>query len=180
TYTVAASATALPAAGGSSLASAQNLGTLGTVSTTQSGWIGAIASNDYYSFTLSDLSSVALKFSGLSNNGAYLYVLDASGNQVGYATPTYDPAQPITLNLNLAAGHYFILVQDSSNTAYTLTATSDGVTGTAPVAISGTTLSTANLLGALTSAPVVLSDFVGSSEPNGWYQFTLGSLSDVS
>ncbi|WP_264599323.1 PPC domain-containing protein, partial [Rhodoblastus acidophilus] len=179
-YTLAASAATLANAGGATLATATSLGALGTGVVTKSDWIGAAAANDYYSFTLSARSTVNLKFSGVTNNGAYLYLLDSSGAQVGNNYPSNDLAQPITLNATLAAGTYYIRINDNSDTAYTLTAVSNTAAGTAPTISSGRALSTAASLGTLTSTATVVSDFVGQAVPDDWYKFSVGSLSNVS
>ncbi|MCB8884130.1 pre-peptidase C-terminal domain-containing protein, partial [Acidisoma cellulosilytica] len=178
-YSLSASAVALPNAVGTTLATATSLGTLSTTAVSVSDWVGTAAPDDDYSFTLSSLSTVAFSLAGTSNGSATLTLFDSSGNQITSVTP-YAALSGAALTATLAAGTYYLNLHDTTDTTYTLTASSSTAAGTASALLAGRSLAAANTLGNLGATPVTQTDWVGQAAPDDWYQFTLASLSNVS
>ncbi|MCW2286887.1 hypothetical protein M2323_004705, partial [Rhodoblastus acidophilus] len=173
-YNFSASATALPNATGTTLASATSLGALGTTAVVKSDWIGQVAPNDYYSFTLGALATVSFTFTGAWNGSSTLALLDSAGNQITSAYP-YNVSTQYALSATLAAGTYYLRLSDSYDTAYTLTAVSSAAAGTAPALTAGRSLAGAASLGALSATAVAKTDWVGDAAPDEWFKFTVGA-----
>ncbi|WP_264595935.1 beta strand repeat-containing protein, partial [Rhodoblastus acidophilus] len=162
----------LPNAAGTTLAIATSLGALSSTAVTKSDWVGAAAPDDYYSFTLASLSSVALNLSGQTGS-SYVNValLDSAGNQIDWESVS--PTTPSTLLANLAAGTYYVHIDDpNSDTAYTLTASATATTNQG-----GATLASAKALGTL--GTVTVSDSINTAAPVDYYSFTVGGQRPV-
>ncbi|MCW2335748.1 hypothetical protein M2323_004704, partial [Rhodoblastus acidophilus] len=149
------------------LATATSLGALSTTAATASDWVGNAAPNDYYQFTLSALSNVTLKLSGLANANGTLSLLDSSGNQYGYS---YASGSDGFLVANLAAGTYYVNVHDSYDTTYTLSASAAALPNAA-----GSSLATALNVGALGATAIVESDWIGNAASTDYYTFSLSA-----
>ncbi|MFN6540285.1 MAG: pre-peptidase C-terminal domain-containing protein [Nostoc sp. EkiNYC01] len=137
---------------------------LGTITTTQNltdfiGSFNGLADDDYdyYRLQLSQNSTLKLDLSGLSSD-ANLYLYSIGGYSIASSTGSLYNESIIS---NLAAGTYYVLVQDysSSGTNYNLqvSATSLGAT---PPENSGNSIETARNLGTITTTQTV-SDFIG-------------------
>jgi len=149
-YNLSATATALPVAAGSSMATADTIGNLGSLQSF-SGFVGAAETDNYYEFTLASASVVTLD---LSTNAAEagLTLRDVSGQPLAtqYATNTGDGIQVQPL----AAGTYYIditeLYQISAD--YTLNVSATTISDPA-----GPTQASADLLGTLGNAGTIQS-----------------------
>jgi trimeric autotransporter adhesin len=159
---------------GNTLATARNIGVLTGTRTFQD-FVGRVDTNDYYKFTLSQGSNFRLALNGLTTD-ADVQLLDANGLVI--QTSNFDNTTPEAISRFLAAGTYYVRVYPygtATNYNLSLTATS-GV----PVDLGGNTLATARDLGALTTTPLNLRDFVGVADPNDYYKFTLTGTSNFS
>ena len=172
-YSLSLVANALANAVGTTEAAATSLGALSATPVVKSDWVGAAAPDDWYTFTLSALSTLTLGLSGL-NGSDYdsLTLLDASGNQINAVTNYLDNS-PNALVSTLAAGTYFVHVSDvggsSYDSAYTLSASAAAVLNAI-----GTTLATATSLGALGTSTA--SDTLSGAAPVDYYSVSVSSL----
>ncbi len=152
---------------GSGLGQAFNIGTLkGTQ--TFSDFVGSTDPNDYYRLDLSAPSSLNIILNGLIAD-ANLQLFNSSGTLIGSSANLGTLAESIN-HSNWTPGTYYVRVyQSSGDTNYNLNLTADSA---------GNTLSAARSIGSLNTAQT-FSDFVGSSDPNDYYQLNLsvpGSL----
>ena len=156
------------------LATAINLGTLGSATQTFANFVGSTDTNDYYRFNLSTISNFSLVLNGLSAD-ADVQLLNSSGAII--QSSTAGGASPEAINRQLAAGTYFVRVYPfSGNTNYSLSLSAP----LAPIPDSaGNTLATARNLGPLIGNQT-FTDFVGSIDTNDYYQFSLANASSFS
>ncbi|QLE55646.1 pre-peptidase C-terminal domain-containing protein [Nostoc sp. TCL26-01] len=172
-------------AAGSNFDTARNLGTI-TTTQTLTDFIGnfnglANDNSDYYRLQLSQNSTLKLDLSGLSSD-ANLYLYSIGGYTITSSTGNLYNESIIR---NLAAGTYYVLVQDSSNsgTNYNLqvAATSLGAT---PADNAGNAIDTARNLGTLTTTQTVsdyIGDFNGLTDDNyDYYRLQLSQNSTLS
>lgn len=106
--------------GGGSFLAADAFGSLNAHSVTVADWIGTNHTDNYYSFTLSTLSTVEVQLGGVSSSGVLLSLLSSDGEQLRYALP--DPAQDGDIIQNLGPGTYYIHVSEAYavSTGYSL------------------------------------------------------------
>ncbi|MEM7552746.1 MAG: S8 family serine peptidase [Cyanobacteria bacterium P01_A01_bin.84] len=102
---------------GESLNTAYDIGVLdGNITITD--YIGGIDTNDYFSFTLNDVSHFQLTLSDLTADAIILQLLDSNGNIIASSTNSNDDE---TINLQLAADNYYVRVYPySGSTNYNL------------------------------------------------------------
>ena len=176
-YNLSLNATPLDAAG-NTLATARNdIGTL-SGSRSFSDWVGSTDTNDYYRFSIATQSNFNLTLNGLTANADVQLIQDInnngivdSGDVLQSSTKTGTTADTISRTLN--AGTYFARVYPISggNTNYNLSLNVDSA---------GNTLSTArNDIGTL-SGSRSFSDWVGTSDTNDYYRFSIGTQSNFS
>ncbi|GAB4071348.1 pre-peptidase C-terminal domain-containing protein [Ancylobacter sonchi] len=182
-YSLQTKVEALPDAVSNNIASPTSLGTLTATPVTKTDWVGTADPVDYYSFTLTGVTTVSLRLATASN-GVYLpyvAIVNGSGNPVYSGNDyLYDRAtlgSDGVIVTTLAAGTYKVLVDNGTygNTGYTLTAQALGN----PNGTAGATQATATALGALSSTAISKSDWVGTAAPNDYYSFTLSAASRV-
>ncbi|MFM7791693.1 MAG: PPC domain-containing protein, partial [Microcystis panniformis] len=130
--------------------------------------------NDYYRFSLGTSSNFSLNLTGLSAD-ADVSLLDSNGSVITSSTNGGTSSESITRQLN--AGTYYVRVyprRGSTNYNLSLAAASATIPDNA-----GNTLATARdiTIGATTST---YSDFVGTTDTNDYYRFSLGDTSDFS
>ncbi|BBD58390.1 peptidase [Nostoc sp. HK-01] len=154
---------------GNSLTLARNIGTLSGTRTFND-FVGSTDLNDYYRFTLGSASNFSLNLSGLSAD-ADVVLLNSSG--VAIASSALSGTTSESINSHLAAGNYYVRVYPygSVNTSYNLSLTAS--------ADAGNSLTLARNIGTL-SGTRTFNDFVGSTDLNDYYRFTLGSASNFS
>jgi|GEM_PF-968057 len=157
---------------GNSLSTARNVGTL-TSNLTFNDFVGAADTNDFYRFNLNTGSNFNLSLSGLTADADVELIQDFNNN--GFvddgeilARSINSATNPETLSRLLSAGSYYVRVYPflSSNTNYSLSL--------GAVAVGDNTLATATNLGALTTSRTV-TDFVGNTDADDFYRFTLNS-----
>lgn len=189
-YNLQVQANLIANAAGKTRATATALGALTATPVSKSDFVGTIAPDDYYSFTLNGNSLVSLNLSVPNGRGyAYFEVLNAAGTVV--ATRYWDGNYYYNNGAYLAgtslrhegdyagvlgAGTYYIHVHsDDSDKNYTLTASA--VAG--PDGPVGRTLGTATSLGTLAATPVSKTDWLGEVAPTDYYSFKLAGASIV-
>ena len=148
---------------GSSPGQAFNIGNL-KGNQTVSNFVGSTDINDFYRFDLSAPSSLNIGLSGLSAD-ANLQLLNSSGALIGSSAQVSNLAELINFPALTPGTYYVRAYQSSGDTSYNLTLTADSA---------GNTLSAARNIGTLSGAQI-LSDFVGSSDPNDYYQLNLSA-----
>ncbi|MUG97974.1 hypothetical protein F7734_38970 [Scytonema sp. UIC 10036] len=143
--------------------------TLNSTTSTYTDWVGSSDTDDYYRFSLSANSSVNLALNGLSGN-ADVQLLDSSGNAIASSTNGGTATESISRILN--AGTYYIRVYpyNGANTNYNL-----NVSATIHD-FAGNNLNSARQIN-LDSVASTYSDWVGSSDTDDYYRFSLGTKS---
>jgi hypothetical protein len=172
---VSATPVALPDLAGNTTATARNI-SVGTSSSTYSDFVGAVDTNDYYRFSLSNTSNFNLTLNGLSGD-ADVQLLDGTGTTVlqgSYNGGTLAES----INRQLAAGNYFIRVSPygGANTNYNLNVSATPVV---PPDLAGNTTATARNI-TVGSSSNTYSDFVGAVDTNDYYRFSLSNTSNLS
>ena len=107
-----ATATSLVTSAGTSLATAENTGTLTPATETFSGYVGAGVSDAYYQFTLTAAATATLELSSLLN-GALLALDDNTGAIL--ASTTGNRTMDAWIGDGLAAGTYYVDVRSVGN-----------------------------------------------------------------
>ncbi|MBD2102024.1 SBBP repeat-containing protein [Leptolyngbya sp. FACHB-261] len=151
---------------GNDIPNAQGLGRL-TGPRSYTNFVGNPDSVDYYRFNVGVRSTFNLTLNGLRNN-ANVQLLSGQGNVL--QASNRPGANPEIINRTLNAGLYYIRVsQGVRNTAYglNLNASPDP----------GNNLPAARPLG-VSSTPTSYADFVGVTDPNDYYRFSLAETSD--
>lgn len=151
---------------------ALSLGALGSISQTE--WVGDLDTDDYYSFTLAETSSVSLGLTGMNGNGD-LYLYDSDQNWIG-SSSNYDNADE-AISQNLEPGTYYVQVNSygyDNGVDYNLSASATALVDTA-----GNTFETARDLGAISTAQT-FSDWVGNLDDYDYYKFSVSPNSSVS
>ena len=170
---LALSPATLPDNAGNTLAAARSIGSLGATQSFRD-WVGSSDTNDYYRFTVSQASSFSLNLNGLSAD-ADVQLLSASGSVL--ASSANGGTTPDTISRALATGTYFVRVYPyTGSTNYTL---SVSATPSTPPDNAGNTLAAARSIGSL-GATQSFSDWVGSSDTNDYYRFTVSQASSFS
>jgi hypothetical protein len=125
--------------------------------------------NDYYKFTLpSAATKLNLKLAG-GTGDADLILYDGSQSQL--ASSTGDTSNEVIERSSLPAGTYFARVTSfAGSTNYTLELTSD-------LAGNGTT--SARNLGSVQPGTITAKDFVGTTDTNDYYKFTVPAAGNV-
>jgi hypothetical protein len=155
---------------GNTLTTARAIGTL-TSSQSFSDWVGDSDSNDYYSFSLAQAGNFSLSLTGLSAD-ADVQLLSSNGSVLNSSVKGGSTAESISQFLN--AGSYAVRVyRYSGNTTYTLTLAAT------PPDNAGNTLATSRAIGTLSSSQT-FNDWVGDSDSNDYYSFSLAQSSDFS
>ena len=174
-YRLALSATALTLADGAGnrLSSARNIGSLSN-SRSFRDFVGSRDTNDYYRFNLTQTSNFSLTLNGLFED-ADVQLLNRRGAVI--QSSAAGETSPESINRRLRAGTYYVRVYPyrDANTSYRLALAATPVPTTSDGA--GNTLGAARNLGRL-SGSQSFQDFVGSSDTNDYYRFTLGQSSN--
>ena len=165
---------------GDTAATAHSIGALGTATQTFVDWVGPSDTDDFYSFTLSSPSTVNLHLAGVTNT-AELSLQNASGGSIANAAATTQGDGSIIQNLT--AGTYYVDVEAPGTNYQTSYSVSLGIAtlavSSASINNAGDTAATAHSIGALGTATQTFVDWVGPSDTNDFYSFTLSSPSTV-
>lgn len=143
-----------------------------------SGTLAAASRNNWYSITLATAQSLNLDLQ-LSFGSSTVYLDSANGTTIAYSSGyTYSDGW---LNRVVAAGTYYIDVQNNFDAAYTLTASlGSPAVGSVGVDTAGNSLVTARLLGTLTTTPLTIAESIGGSDPYDYYAFNVSTISKIS
>jgi hypothetical protein len=158
---------------GNTLATARDI-TIGETPSTYSDFVGSTDTNDYYRFSLGTSSNFSLNLTGLSAD-ADVSLLDSNGNEITSSINGSNISESITGQLN--AGTYYVWVypySGSTNYDLSLAAASVVIPDNA-----GNTLATARDI-TIGATPSTYSDFVGFTDTNDYYRFSLGTSSNFS
>ena len=166
-YTLSLSHATIPDNAGDDLATAKDLGAISQTPATLSDWIGAIDTQDWVKFTLTEDTSINLQLGGITSD-TNLYLYDANNSSIG-SVYTYANDTGI-IQQNLVAGTYYVLVEKTyyGDTNYNLQVSGTAIPDKGPDA-----QATALDLGAISQTPATLDDWVGNVDTQDWAKFTL-------
>jgi Ca2+-binding RTX toxin-like protein len=171
---------------GSTLGTAQNIGTLTTFGINEA--LGTTSPIDFYKFSLTSTNSISLLLDGANQNYLYAEIyldknnngLIDSGELLIASDADYFGTDTGNLNIDLGAGTYFVAVQRSStaiNSGYSLNLVATATPPSIPTN-PGNTLGTAYVVGNLTGIRS-FTEFVGNVDPLDLYKFSLTSTNDI-
>jgi hypothetical protein len=153
---------------GNTLATARAI-TVGSSTTSYTDWVGSTDTNDYYRFTLANSADFNLSLTGMTAD-ADVQLLYSSGSPIASSTNGGTASESITRQLS--AGTYYIRVYPySGNTNYNLAVSATGID------LAGNTLATARAI-TVGSSTTSYTDWVGSTDTNDYYRFTLANSAD--
>ena len=181
-YTLSLSAQVIPDLAGSTSATAYALNPT-TTPAMVSDFVGDVDPTDDYSIVLASAATLDLRLTAGSTTtpaDASLQLVTSSGSSIASSSATTTSDGLITVSL--APGTYYADVTElyGYNTPYTLTySTGTPSVGSASYDGAGSTLATARNIGTLTPTTMSYADFVGSSDTDDIYQFTLASTATV-
>jgi len=167
-YNLAVSATSIDLAG-NTLATARAI-TVGSSTTSYTDWVGSTDTNDYYSFSLANSGNFNLGLTGMTADADVL-LLNSSGSVIAYSDNGGTASESITSQLS--AGTYYIHVYpyQSANTNYNLAVSATSID------LAGNTLATARAI-TVGSSTTSYTDWVGSTDTNDYYSFSLANSSN--
>jgi len=154
---------------GNTLATARAI-TVGPSTTSYTDWVGSTDTNDYYRFTLANSSNFNLGLTGMTADGD-VQLLNSSGSVIASSTNGGTASESITRQLS--AGTYYIRVYpyQSANTNYNLAVSATSID------LAGNTLATARAI-TVGSSTTSYTDWVGSTDTNDYYSFSLANSSN--
>jgi hypothetical protein len=169
-YNIAVSAAPLAPVdlAGNTLATARAI-TVGSSTTSYTDWVGSTDTNDYYRFTLANSGNFNLGLTGMTAD-ADVQLLNSSGSVIASSVRAGTASESITSQLS--AGTYYIRVYPyTGDTNYNLAVSAAPL---APVDLAGNTLATARAI-TVGSSTTSYTDWVGSTDTNDYYRFTLAN-----
>ena len=153
---------------GNTLATARAI-TVGSSTTSYTDWVGSTDTNDYYRFTLANSGNFNLGLTGMTAD-ADVQLLNSSGSVIASSVRGGTASESITSQLS--AGTYYIRVYPyTGDTNYNLAVSAAPL---APVDLAGNTLATARAI-TVGSSTTSYTDWVGSTDTNDYYRFTLAN-----
>jgi hypothetical protein len=153
---------------GNTLATARAI-TVGSSTTSYTDWVGSTDTNDYYRFTLANSGNFNLGLTGMTAD-ADVQLLNSSGSVIASSVRAGTASESITSQLS--AGTYYIRVYPyTGDTNYNLAVSAAPL---APVDLAGNTLATARAI-TVGSSTTSYTDWVGSTDTNDYYRFTLAN-----
>ncbi|WP_462162890.1 PPC domain-containing protein, partial [Microcystis aeruginosa] len=158
------------------LAPQENLGNIGNTAVVRTGSINPNNSSDFYRFSVASLANVNAQLTGLSADADLRIIQDVNNSgtvDAGDVTVASTSGGSAAENLNLTAlagGNYFAQVYQfgSNTTNYSLRLITED-----------NSLASANNIGTLTTTPVSFSNFVGATDTQDYWRFTLSGTSDI-
>ena len=131
--------------------------------------VGSTDTNDYYCFSLANSGNFNLGLTGMTAD-ADVQLLNSSGSVIASSTNGGTVSESITSQLS--AGTYYIRVYPyTGDTNYNLAVSAAPL---APVDLAGNTLATARAI-TVGSSTTSYTDWVGSTDTNDYYRFTLAN-----
>ncbi len=131
--------------------------------------VGSTDTNDYYCFSLANSGNFNLGLTGMTAD-ADVQLLNSSGSVI--ASSLRGGSNPERITRQLSAGTYYIRVYCyTGNTNYNLAVSAAPL---APVDLAGNTLATARAI-TVGSSTTSYTDWVGSTDTNDYYCFTLAN-----
>jgi len=158
------------------LAPQENLGNIGNTAVIRAGSINSNNSSDFYRFSVASLANVNAQLTGLSGDADLRIIQDVNNSgtvDAGDVTVSSTSGGTTSENLNitaLAGGNYFAQVYQfgANTTNYSLRLLTED-----------NSLASANNIGTLTTTPVSFSNFVGATDTQDYWRFTLSGTSDI-
>ena len=158
------------------LAPQENFGNIGNTAVFRAGSINSNNSSDFYRFSVASLANVNAQLTGLSGDADLRIIQDVNNSgtvDAGDVTVSSTSGGTTSENLNitaLAGGNYFAQVYQfgANTTNYSLRLLTED-----------NSLASANNIGALTATPVSFSNFVGATDTQDYWRFTLSGTSDI-
>ncbi|MEM7726327.1 MAG: S8 family serine peptidase [Cyanobacteria bacterium P01_A01_bin.45] len=133
-------------------------------------FVGDTDNNDYFRFTLNNISDFRLTLSNLTAD-ADVELLNSSGDVIEYSDNWFSDNETITLQLN--ADTYYIQVYSFyGNTSYNL-----DLSATPTIAEPNNSIYSAYNLGVLNSS-ISIADSIGAADTDDYFRFTLNNSSD--
>ena len=131
--------------------------------------VGSTDTNNYYCFSLANSGNFNLGLTGMTAD-ADVQLLNSSGSVI--ASSLRGGSNPERITRQLSAGTYYIRVYCyTGNTNYNLAVSAAPL---APVDLAGNTLATARAI-TVGSSTTSYTDWVGSTDTNDYYRFTLAN-----
>jgi hypothetical protein len=153
---------------GNTLATARAI-TVGSSTTSYTDWVGSTDTNNYYCFSLANSGNFNLGLTGMTAD-ADVQLLNSSGSVI--ASSLRGGSNPERITRQLSAGTYYIRVYCyTGNTNYNIAVSAAPL---APVDLAGNTLATARAI-TVGSSTTSYTDWVGSTDTNDYYRFTLAN-----
>lgn len=153
-----------------SIASARDLGIVGSTPTIVSDMIGNTDTQDYYRFSVNQPGDITIRSSATTN--AALQLFDAQGRSITDSTSWgFAPGE---IRWTLGTGTYFVRVLQvsaSTDIRYDLRLS---------IALSDNVQTTARDLGTLGMTPITVRDFVGTTDTQDYFRFTVPQSQSVS
>lgn len=166
-----------PDSAGNSQSDAKSLGDVTTSGAEASEWVGPADNTDYFSFEITERRKVTLTLDGLSAD-ADINLEGADGSYL--ASGTNVDAEPESISATLEPGTYYINVYAATGAAtpYRL-AVSTEEAPPAPPDHAGNTPNAAGTIENVGPTPVTVNDWVGFTDRDDYWRFTLASRADV-
>ena len=155
-----------------SLATARDLGAIGATPIIVHDFVGTPDTQDFYRFSIPQARNVSIREVG-AGYGADVQLLNASGQVIANSTSVGTAIAGI--DRLLEAGTYFVRAfQSYGEVNYDLTVSASVVVA------NDNSIAAARDLGALSSTPTTVRDFVGGSDTQDYFRFTLSQSRNVS
>lgn len=166
-----------PDAAGSDQSGARDLGDITGTSTDASDWVGPADTSDYYAFTIRERQKVTIGLDGMSAD-ADINLVGADGSYLLSGTNTDTEAESLTATLD--AGTYYLNVYPagSEGTEYRVTVAGEAA-APPPPDHAGNTPEEAGKLEHVGPTPVTVKDWVGFTDRDDYWTFTLVNRADV-
>ena len=166
-----------PDGAGSSQSDARDLGDVTGTSAEASDWVGPADASDYYAFQVTERQTVTIGLDGMSAD-ADINLEGADGSYLLSGTNVDTEAEALTATLD--PGTYYLNVYPAGEgaTDYRLTV-AGGPAEPPPPDHAGNTPDAAGTLEQVGRTPVTVRDWVGFTDKDDYWRFTLASRADV-
>jgi hypothetical protein len=166
-----------PDAAGSTQSDAHDLGDVTGTQAEASDWVGPADTSDYYAFEITQRQQVTIGLDGMSAD-ADINLEGSDGSYLLSGTNTDTEAESLTATLE--PGTYYLNVYPAGEGATDYRVTVAGTTAAPPPPDgAGNTPETAGIIQHVGPRPVTIHDWVGFTDRDDYWRFTLNSRADV-
>ncbi|MGO1078287.1 pre-peptidase C-terminal domain-containing protein [Inquilinus sp. CA228] len=166
-----------PDSAGSSQSDARDLGDVTGGSAEASDWVGPADASDYYAFKISERQAVTISLDGMSAD-ADVNLEGADGSNLLSGTNTDTDAEALTATLD--PGTYYLSVYPAGSEATEYRMTVAGAPAAPPPPDhAGNTPEEAGTIERIGPQPVSIKDWVGFTDRDDYWRFTLVNRADV-